>query len=104
MEKTAHWQYLLFPTDTEGMPNSVIEMMSIGVPAIASPVGGIPDIIEHGRNGWLMGDTTQADILDSLNEAVDRADDYSLMAEVARKEICHTFSLENARDTALNNI
>ena len=34
------WKYLLFLTDTEGMPNGLVEMMGQGIPAIASPAGG----------------------------------------------------------------
>lgn len=104
MEKTASWQYLLFPTDTEGMPNSVIEMMSLGIPAIASPVGGISDIIGHGRNGWILQGITEVDILGALCAAVDRADGYCAMSAEARKEISQKFTLENARNTALQNI
>lgn len=104
MDRTANWQYLLFPTDTEGMPNSVIEMMAMGIPAIASPVGGISDIVEHGRNGWLIGGTTEAGILDALCNAVARADCYCSMSAAACKEISQRFNLENARNSALANI
>ena len=103
-EKTARWQYLLFPTDTEGMPNSVIEMMSLGIPVIASAVGGIPNIIEHGRNGWLLPGTTVAELREALCDAVRQTQDYHSMSLAAHKEICHTFSLESARKTALDNI
>ena len=47
LQTTRKWQYLLFPSDTEGMPNSVLEMMGQGIPVIAAPVGGINDI--HSR-------------------------------------------------------
>jgi glycosyltransferase involved in cell wall biosynthesis len=39
--------------ETEGMPTVVIEAMSTGVRVVGSDVDGIPDIIEHERNGWL---------------------------------------------------
>ena len=104
MKKTASWQYLLFPTDTEGMPNSVIEMMSMGIPVIASPVGGIPDIIDHGRNGWLMKGSGEEDILSALHDAVSCTENYQSMSAAARKEIGHKFSLENAQITAKNSV
>jgi glycosyltransferase involved in cell wall biosynthesis len=100
----AHWQYLLFPSDTEGMPNSVIEMMGMGIPAIASPVGGVSDIIQHGRNGWLLGGTTQEDILASLCAALAQGEGYLSMAQAAKADIGQTFSLQNAQATALRNI
>ena len=34
------------------MPLSIIEAMAIGLPCIASNVGGVPELIEH---GWILG-------------------------------------------------
>jgi len=42
----------LFPTYTEGMPNSVLEAMAFGLPIITRNVGAIPDIIEIEENGF----------------------------------------------------
>lgn len=103
-EKTARWMYLLFPTDTEGMPNSVIEMMAMGIPAIASPVGGIPDIIDHGRNGWLLSGTGEEEIRGALCAAVTCVKNYPSMSRLAQEEITHQFCLKNAQATACKNI
>jgi glycosyltransferase involved in cell wall biosynthesis len=86
------------------MPNSVIEMMGMGIPAIASPVGGVSDIIQHGRNGWLLAGTTQEDILASLCAALAQGEGYLSMAQAAKADIGQTFSLQNAQATALRNI
>ena len=40
---------------TEAMPLVLLEAMACGVPAVATRVGGVPDIVEHGHSGWLVG-------------------------------------------------
>ncbi len=43
----------------EGVPNSLLEAMSTGLPVIGTYHGGIPEAVEHGKSGWLIqeGDT-----------------------------------------------
>jgi glycosyltransferase involved in cell wall biosynthesis len=52
----------------EGMPMTILEAMSIGLPTIATPVGGIPDIIEEGENGFLSKDLTAESYLKALKQ------------------------------------
>ncbi|MBW8848085.1 MAG: glycosyltransferase [Burkholderiales bacterium] len=40
---------------TEAMPLVLLEAMACGLPAVATRVGGVPDIVEHGHSGWLVG-------------------------------------------------
>lgn len=45
---------LVVPSFEEGFPYIVLEAMSLGRPAIASRVGGLPEMVEDGVTGWLV--------------------------------------------------
>lgn len=45
---------LLLTSSREGMPMAVVEAMASGVIAIATGVGDLPNIIQHGHNGFLL--------------------------------------------------
>lgn len=49
------------PSHGEGMPMSVLEAMSYGIPIVSTPVGGIPELVAEGESGFLVppGDTIQ---------------------------------------------
>ncbi|NEU09995.1 glycosyltransferase family 4 protein [Flavihumibacter sp. R14] len=44
----------ILPSYSEGMPISILEAMSYGMPIIATQVGGIPQIVKHDLNGRLV--------------------------------------------------
>src|SRR2546430_8525216 len=43
----------VLPSDSEGMPVSLMEAAACGVPAVATAVGGMPELIEDGVTGFL---------------------------------------------------
>jgi len=44
----------LLASFSEGMPMTIIEAMQRGLPVISTPVGAIPDMIQHGVSGWFI--------------------------------------------------
>lgn len=43
----------VFPSLTEGIPVAVMEAMAMSKPIVATNVGGIPDLVEQGKNGFI---------------------------------------------------
>jgi glycosyltransferase involved in cell wall biosynthesis len=56
----------VLPSYNEGLPMALLEAMGCGLPAIATPVGGIPELVTSGENGLLV---TPGDI-QQLSEAM----------------------------------
>lgn len=84
---------LLLPSHTEGLPNVVLEAMTMGVPVAATDVGGVRDLLDHGRCGVILGkdESTWADRIAYLLASPDRRD---RIASLARDRIHnhYTFS------------
>ena len=57
---------LMLPSIMEGTPMVVLEALACGTPAIATRVGGLPDLIENGENGFLLDDASPQDIAEAV--------------------------------------
>ena len=72
----------ILPSYNEGLPISVLEAMSYELPIISTRVGGIPEILEDGTNGFIMepGDKK------AIKEAIERLmDDEDLRKKMGQK-------------------
>ncbi|MCH9812836.1 MAG: glycosyltransferase [Epsilonproteobacteria bacterium] len=60
---------LCFSSTYEGLPMAIIEAMSVGIPTVSTPVGGIPDVVIDGKTGYLSKDMS----IESYKEALKRS-------------------------------
>ena len=51
---------------SEGFPNSLIEAMAAARPVVATPVGGVTDVVTHGVTGILVPVDDPAPLVDAL--------------------------------------
>lgn len=47
-------QALVLPSFSEGLPIVIMEAMALRRPVLTTFVGGIPELVQHGKNGWLF--------------------------------------------------
>lgn len=73
----------------EGLPISLLEALSCGVTPICTPVGGIPDVIEDGVNGYLCDDLS----VDAYCTAVKRYIDKPLSKEALVDNFSTNYSM-----------
>jgi glycosyltransferase involved in cell wall biosynthesis len=88
-----HWDLSVLPSFTEGLPTVVLESYAAGVPVVATAVGGTPEAVADGVDGYLVpaGEPTALArrILDVLG-----LDDRRGMGRRGRQRICDEFSFD----------
>lgn len=58
---------LVLASDHEGLPNAILEAMARGLPIVGTRVGGIPEVVEEGRNGLLVPPRQPAALASALS-------------------------------------
>ncbi|MEQ8628972.1 glycosyltransferase family 4 protein [Ekhidna sp.] len=83
----------ILPSLWEGMPNSVLEAMSYGLPIIATGVDGTPELISHNESGFLIESENSEAIADALSYIVSNDAIRENLGKNARKRVEEFFSL-----------
>jgi glycosyltransferase involved in cell wall biosynthesis len=97
-------------SEHEGTPNVLLEAMAAGLPVVATNVGGVPEIVQRGRTGFLAAEDNMDELVKITGELVQNS---SLRTEIgarARSYVEQTHSvhrlpvyLADLYDLALGN-
>jgi glycosyltransferase involved in cell wall biosynthesis len=71
----------ILPSYSEGLPISILEAMSYKLPIISSPVGGIPEIVKDGENGFLVAPGNLKDIENAMRFFIENPDKIQLFGQ-----------------------
>lgn len=88
---------------TEGMPNVILEAAVLGVPILATAVGGTAEVVEHERDAWVIPPGSQEKLVDGLTRFLDDPAAFAARARAARPAVAKKFSF-HARTDRLTSI
>ncbi|MBM4147173.1 MAG: glycosyltransferase, partial [Nitrospira sp.] len=57
----------VIPSLEDNLPNTVIEAMACGIPVVGFNIGGIPDMVEHQKTGYLAAPCDTQGLIDGIN-------------------------------------
>ena len=75
----------VLPSLSENLPNTIMEAMACGVPCVAFKVGGIPEEIDHLKNGYVAAYRDAADLAKGITWVLQEADYESLSQQAIHK-------------------
>jgi len=91
--RTAH--FLVVPSVwLDNSPMVIYEAFSYGLPVIGSRIGGIPELIVNGKNGFLVEPDNVFELAAAMNELITNPSRMRLLSESAR-DTAQQFSMEN---------
>lgn len=91
----AYYQSLdiyLNTSEYEGIPMSILEAMAYGIPVVAPKVGGIPEIISHGTEGFLVAERKHEEFVHYCLKLIRDMNVKQAITENASRKIISAFS------------
>ncbi len=91
----------VLPSFAEGVPVVLMEAMSMAIPCISTRVGGIAELIDHDRDGWLIHSGDLDGLTAALRSALADPERLRQVGQAARAKICTAFDVrESGRQLA----
>ena len=85
-------------SDWEGTPNVVMEAMASGLPVVASAVGDVPRLVQHGVTGYVISPNDEDAFVETLVSLVQQPEKRHNMGRRAREHIEEHYSLDRLPD------
>jgi glycosyltransferase involved in cell wall biosynthesis len=79
--------------DRDGLPNVLVEAMSMEVPVVSTHVSGVPELVKHGENGFLVPPRAPQPLADCIGALLDDPILRRRMAQEGRRRVTEEFDL-----------
>jgi glycosyltransferase involved in cell wall biosynthesis len=94
----AAFDALVLPSSNEGTPVSAIEALAAGRPVVATRVGGVPDVVVEGEDGFLVEPGATDHLADRLAELARDPELRERMGEAGRQRVLPRYAVERLVD------
>jgi glycosyltransferase involved in cell wall biosynthesis len=84
--------------DRDGLPNVLMEAQAFGVPVLSTDISGIPELVQHGENGFLVPQQDVPALAAALGTLIGDADLRGRLGEAGAKTVRERFSAEPGLD------
>ena len=84
----------VLPSLSENLPNTIMEAMACGVPCVAFKVGGIPEEIDHLKNGYVAAYRDASDLAKGIEWILQKAD-YEVLSQQAVHKVMQCYSQQS---------
>jgi glycosyltransferase involved in cell wall biosynthesis len=90
----AAFDALVLPSGNEGTPVSVIEALAAELPVVATRVGGVPDVVRDGEDGFLVEAGATDDLADRLAQLAGDPALRARMGKQGRERVLPRYAVE----------
>jgi glycosyltransferase involved in cell wall biosynthesis len=88
----------VIPSHYEGLPTVLLEGMSCGLPVVATDIGGNNEVIDSGKNGFLVPPNCPKLMAESLLRLLDDSSTRETIGIAARKTILRNYTWDKVAD------
>lgn len=81
----------VLPSLEDNLPNTIMEAMACGVPSVGFKVGGIPEMIDHQKNGYVANYRDTNDLAQGIHWVLEEADK-ELLSQACLQKVSHNYS------------
>ncbi|MCJ7811413.1 MAG: glycosyltransferase family 4 protein, partial [Dehalococcoidia bacterium] len=100
-EMGAHYgraDLFVLPSRMENFPLVILEAMASGLPVVATDVGGVPELVEHGETGLLVPPNDPDALADAINDLLDDPDEMEQMGARGRQLVSDQYTWDRVAE------
>ena len=84
---------MIVPSIQDNLPNTVMESLACGTPVVAFDVGGISDMIDHKKNGYLAKPFDTGDLAFGIKWVLEEDKKWKQLSHNAREKVVNQFDI-----------